>query len=1410
MALAFDLRETLAENVYPDARASPDYLDSCGWQHFLAREIDKTQQVFRTKPKLLVAQVRSERQIADDYAGRELLELLQNAADAAAEEGGKGRVLIEISHEGIIIANTGQPFRPGGVESLMTSHASDKLGRKVKLIGAKGLGFRALLNWSEEPIISSGALEIAFSFQHAKSMITALADESAEIKDICISEEEFPVPVLAYPAFGDAIGSSSGSVNSRLLERARTLRSLGYDTVIAAPFEDESNFARAIEQTAEFEPTFLLFVDALEEIKLSIADRPAICWQRTPIGVDTYTLRAETGGEASEQVWICLRRRGELLLRGRVKPRLYELAIAFRRDSENRAGFLHSYFPTSIPLPFAALFHATLELDSNRKAFKENSELNESVLKALAAFYAATLTKLAKDRRIGNALDFLASKEPFPKALKDFETTVYRAVKPLAIIPTMRGGRIKATSAKLGPLGYSGYLPTRLFGDLPKCRNADDREVLQRLEVTQLPSEAILRILQRADLSLEERAKAIVGIAQNFDAKHQHRRLLLDQNRRPMQDNHIPFPPPSSGERLPHLPDWARARFILPELWQLILSKTEGQNPRDKLRKLSGFGITEYSTESVITALRTQAAKALGRGRRDPDTVQRGLLHTIHALYSPENRSPPGIFKVMCQDGIWRDTREVHLSKPYGLEGRINFALYGFAPEHLLGLPEDNGIDGSASNLKAFFEWIGVNRWPRAVTVPVSNELLQSVLQALPDSITVDDGSSHQSFGKHEIVWDYNFQAKCSMIVELHQILATAESDAILAWLAFDPRFDLSAPHRFPVTATGRKDGKANFRPYVGALPDLVRERIVAARWLACKGDRYEAPRDSMVQPGSLADLFYVPRPATVGSEERLQLTQYAWRSGLERASVPLGLSDLSEARIYGLLKGLQERAPTEATVRALYQQILSRDKFDIDAAPSERNDFLTNGKVQVHRGHVRDWVQPAEALYADQTGFPLAAREFVALIDLPPRRNTGNVAARFGVGALSQEKYQLEISSLTEETGAPAALLRTDFVSTRPFLQALRLADTNVTAQLRRLDRIELKVVSAAEIVVSIRGRNIVCRTDPWTHILEKDTLIVAIESHNPLAQISALAHEAIADGIAELFDLQSSADFARLLSARDDGLRRKLLRRMLPNMSDEEIAALFADIGSPDEAYEPVKVDAETLARGPASAGSPAPATAAGSVAPLDREDAVNPAAPVPTPGNPAAITATSRGASATSAPPPSVPPMGGRAVRIRVARATGPLSTSAHPDPYRAADAEEWTRLFEMSEGRFPLPVAHLQGPDAFGCDYLSFTSEANRDAFKANPGLTDLIERFIETKSGTVELTNNEWRAAELRRNRFFIYRIAFDPGMRDSAELTVARDPFAHPHALVARYEFLIDAADGRERFKLTAEHTETH
>lgn len=127
-----------------------------------------------------------------------------------------------------------------------------------------------------------------------------------------------------------------------------------------------------------------------------------------------------------------------------------------------------------------------------------------------------------------------------------------------------------------------------------------------------------------------------------------------------------------------------------------------------------------------------------------------------------------------------------------------------------------------------------------------------------------------------------------------------------------------------------------------------------------------------------------------------------------------------------------------------------------------------------------------------------------------------------------------------------------------------------------------------------------------------------------------------------------------------------------------------------------------------------------------------------------------------------------------------------------------------MFEESEGRYPLDVDHLRGQGAYGCDRLSFESDSDRTAFMEDPKRTDLVARFIEVKSGSIELTETEVRAAELRGGRYFIYRIAFDDASRDTADLTMLADPLAYRQALLARYEFRIDAVGDRQRYRLEA------
>lgn len=100
----------------------------------------------------------------DDYEGREVLELLQNAVDQI-ENGGK--IGIGIKDNILTVANTGKPFDFNGIKSLMKSDLSPKR-KSNDTIGQKGLGFRSILNWSNDVEVFSEELSIRFGEQYRR------------------------------------------------------------------------------------------------------------------------------------------------------------------------------------------------------------------------------------------------------------------------------------------------------------------------------------------------------------------------------------------------------------------------------------------------------------------------------------------------------------------------------------------------------------------------------------------------------------------------------------------------------------------------------------------------------------------------------------------------------------------------------------------------------------------------------------------------------------------------------------------------------------------------------------------------------------------------------------------------------------------------------------------------------------------------------------------------------------------------------------------------------------------------------------------------------------------------------------------------------------------------------------------
>ncbi|MEU2348677.1 hypothetical protein [Modestobacter sp. NPDC049651] len=126
------------------------------------------------------------------YRDRLLVELAQNAADAAARAGAPGRLRLTLDGDTLRAANTGAPLDDAGVEALATLRASSK--REGATVGRFGVGFAAVLAVTDAPAVHSTDRSVRFSADDTRAAVAQvpqLADE--------LARRDGAVPVLRLP-----------------------------------------------------------------------------------------------------------------------------------------------------------------------------------------------------------------------------------------------------------------------------------------------------------------------------------------------------------------------------------------------------------------------------------------------------------------------------------------------------------------------------------------------------------------------------------------------------------------------------------------------------------------------------------------------------------------------------------------------------------------------------------------------------------------------------------------------------------------------------------------------------------------------------------------------------------------------------------------------------------------------------------------------------------------------------------------------------------------------------------------------------------------------------------------------------------------------------------------------------------
>ncbi|BDO41065.1 ATP-binding protein [Cellulomonas sp. NTE-D12] len=317
------------------------------------------------------------------YRDRVVVELAQNAADAATRAGVPGRLLLRLDHADdgaavLVAANTGAPLDAAGVASLSSMRASAKRPEAglahTGVVGRFGVGFAAVRAVSDEVDVLSTSGGVRFSLADTRSALTAAAQTLPELAQE-VRRRDGSLPALRLP------WSAEGRPP------------LGYDTAVVLHLRDEVAADEVRGLLDEVDDALLIALPGLVEILVEVPDAAP---RRIADVTDRWVLSSAEGEvplalvadrpveERSARSWRVTW--GVPRAAGSGGP---QRPVTWRH-------VVHAPTATDDPITVPALLVATLPLDPTRRHVALGP-LADAVLEHAAEAYARLAELLAQD-----------------------------------------------------------------------------------------------------------------------------------------------------------------------------------------------------------------------------------------------------------------------------------------------------------------------------------------------------------------------------------------------------------------------------------------------------------------------------------------------------------------------------------------------------------------------------------------------------------------------------------------------------------------------------------------------------------------------------------------------------------------------------------------------------------------------------------------------------------------------------------------------------------------------------------------------------------------------------------------------------------------------------------------------------
>ncbi len=401
---------------------------------------------YATSPNRVKEDVANEKQIYEGgYAGRQVFELVQNAADAARIAGVDGRIELFLSKTGsLYCANTGEPLTADGLTALQFNRLSPKTNQDVELIGRFGVGFKSLLAVTKSPAIFSRTGSVLFDSDRAEEEIRSRVPQVRQTPRMRLT---FPVePQDEFDA-----------------DPELALLADWADTVVRLPIDEESR-AFVGEELKDFPLEFLLFARHIKTITLRWDGGERKISAKEKDGVITLS-----DGQNRTR-WRVFEASEELSAEAKVDvPTGYDpdrpvpmlWAVPVKGESNGR---VWTFFPTDVEISLSGILNAPWKTTEDRTSVSSGPYNNE-LLEVASRLVADSLPILVDDvDQPGDIVDILPEEDEFRRhgwLEKTLAESIYEECSRSEAFCDSNGDRCLAEDLKL-----SGLEPHPKTGEL--------------------------------------------------------------------------------------------------------------------------------------------------------------------------------------------------------------------------------------------------------------------------------------------------------------------------------------------------------------------------------------------------------------------------------------------------------------------------------------------------------------------------------------------------------------------------------------------------------------------------------------------------------------------------------------------------------------------------------------------------------------------------------------------------------------------------------------------------------------------------------------------------------------------------------------------------------------------------------